>query len=171
VPAVRRIVVGVHGTLGSLQALRFAADEARQRNVPLVPVTAWIPPGGDLAERRTPSPHLRKIWRDAAWERLWAAFDSGLGGVPDDIEVTPAVVRGDPAAVLVDMACSPEDLLIIGAGRRTRLGRLFRRSVGRYCLVHAQCPVLVVPPSSLMNEMGHGLRTRHPWRHAHVPVE
>ena len=44
-PTVRRIIVGVHGSLGSLQALRFAADEARQRSVPLLAVTAWVPPG------------------------------------------------------------------------------------------------------------------------------
>jgi len=80
VPSVRRIIVGVHGSLGSLQALRYAADEARQRNVLMLPVIAWVPPGGDLAERRHSSPYLRKIWRDAAWERLVAAFDDGLGG-------------------------------------------------------------------------------------------
>ena len=88
-PTVRRIIIGVHGSLGSLQALRFAADEARQRNVPLLAVTAWIPPGGDLAERRHSSPYLRKIWREAAWERLWAAFDAGLGGM-DDSHLVPA---------------------------------------------------------------------------------
>jgi nucleotide-binding universal stress UspA family protein len=171
VPAVRRIIVGVHGTLGSLQALRYAADEARHRVVPLMPVTAWLPPGGDLAERRHPSPYLRKVWRDAAWQRLWDAFDAGLGGVPDDITVRPAVVRGDAGPVLVNVAASPEDLLIIGTGRRSSAGRLLRRSVGRYCLAHAQCPVLAVPPSSLMNEMGHGLRAWHPWRHVNVPAE
>ena len=53
--AVRRIVVGVDGSLGSLQALRYAADESREREVPLVPVIAWVPPGGDFAERRQPS--------------------------------------------------------------------------------------------------------------------
>jgi nucleotide-binding universal stress UspA family protein len=171
VPAVRRIIVGVHGTLGSLQALRYAADEARQREVPLVPVTAWIPPGGDLAERRHPSPYLRKIWRDAAWQRLWEAFDAGLGGVPEDITVQPAVVRGDAGPVLVEVAASAEDLLIIGTGRRSSVGRMLRRSVGRYCLAHAQCPVLAVPPSPLMEEMSHGLRARNPWRHAKVPAE
>src|SRR6202451_222084 len=80
VPTVRRIIVGVHGSLGSLQALRYAADEARQRDVPLLPVIAWVPPGGDVAERRHSSPYLRKLWRDAAWERLGTAFDDGLGG-------------------------------------------------------------------------------------------
>jgi nucleotide-binding universal stress UspA family protein len=61
VPTVRRIVVGIDGSLGSLQALRYATDEARRRDVPLLPVIAWVPPGGDLAERRHSSPYLRKI--------------------------------------------------------------------------------------------------------------
>ena len=80
--AVRRVVVGVHGSLGSLQALRYAAEEARERNVPLVPVIAWIPPGGDLAERSHPSPYLRRVWREAAREHLWSAFDAGLAACP-----------------------------------------------------------------------------------------
>src|SRR5690242_121789 len=131
VPTVRRIIVGVHGSPGSLQALRFAADEARQRNVPLLAVTAWIPPGGDLAERRNSSPYLRKIWREAAWERLWAAFDAGLGGVPADLQVEPQAVRGEAGLVLVDVASQPDDLLIIGTGRRAGFGRMMRKSVSQ----------------------------------------
>ena len=168
-PTVRRIIVGVHGSPGSLQALRVAADEARQRNVPLLAVTAWIPPGGDLAERRHSSPYLRKIWREAAWERLWTAFDAGLGGVPADLHVVPRVARGDTGPVLVDTADQSDDLLIIGTGRRAGFGRMMRRSVSRYCLAHARCPVLAVPPSALMDEMSHGLRSWQLRRHALIP--
>ena len=168
-PAVRRIIVGVHGTVGSLQALRYAADEARQRSVPLVPVIAWVPPGGELAERRHSSPYLRKIWRDAAWERLWKAFDDGLGGVPDDLRVEPRAERGETGPVLVDVAGQSDDLLVIGTGRRNRLHRMLHPSVGRYCLAHARCPVLAVPPSALMDEMSHGLRAWHIKRHALIP--
>src|ERR1035441_10592929 len=81
VPTVHRVIVGVHGSLGSLQALRYAADEAWRRDVPLLPVTAWVPPGGDLAERRHASPYLRKLWWDDAVKRERAAFEAGLGGV------------------------------------------------------------------------------------------
>jgi len=169
VPTVRRIIVGVHGSLGSLQALRFAAAEARQRDVPLLPVIAWVPPGGELAERRHASPYLRKIWREAAWERLQTAFDDGLGGVPADLQVEPRVERGETGPVLVDTANQPEDLLIIGTGRRSGLGRVLRASVGRYCLAHATCPVLAVPPSALMDEMSHGLRSWQLRRHAVIP--
>jgi nucleotide-binding universal stress UspA family protein len=160
VTAVCRIVVGVNGSLGSLQALRWAAEEARDRHVPLVPVIAWTPPGGDLAERRYPSPYLRRVWREAAVKQLTEAFDAGLGGVPDDVPVEAHVERGETGPVLVDVACQPGDLLVIGTGRRSPISRFLRRSVGRYCLAHAKCPVLAVPPTRLMEEVGDG---RHHW--------
>jgi nucleotide-binding universal stress UspA family protein len=170
VGAVRRIVVGVHGSLGSLQALRWAAAEARERHVPLVPVIAWVPPGGDLAERSHPSPYLRRLWQDAARARLAAAFEEALGGVPGDLAVQQRVERGDTGPVLVDVAGQPGDLLVIGTGRRHPVSRALRRSVGRYCLAHATCPVLAVPPSRLMDEMRRHLL---PWslrqRHALMP--
>ena len=114
---VRRVFAGVNGSLGSLQALRYAARQARDRDARLLPVIAWIPPGGDLAERRQPNLYLRKIWRDAAQARLWDAFDMGLGGLPDDLSIEALVVRGPAGPVLVDCADDPDDLLVIGTGR------------------------------------------------------
>jgi len=166
VPTVRRIIVGVHGSLGSLQALRSATEEARLRNVPVTAVIAWLPPGGDLAERRSPSPYLRKVWRDAAWQRLWAAFDAGLGGLPADIEIKPVVARGEAGPVLAGLANRADDLLILGTGRRGPT-RSLRRSVARYCLRHAACQVLAVPPTQLMSEVRAGW---HPFRHTRVPA-
>jgi nucleotide-binding universal stress UspA family protein len=156
-------LVGVHGSLGSLQALRFAIEEARKREARLVPVIAWVPPGGDLAERRQPVYSLRQIWREAARERLQDAFDQGLGGLPDDLAVEPTVVRGPAGPVLVNAASRPDDLLVVGTGRRGPL-RYFRRSVSRYCLGHAHCPVVAIPPSELMQEASRGL---HLWPHRH----
>ena len=156
---VRRVFAGVHGSLGSLQALRYAANEARHRDARLLAVIAWIPPGGDLAERRQPNLYLRKMWRDAAQGRLREAFDMGLGGLPEDLTVEALVVRGAVGPVLVECADDPDDLLVIGTGQRG-LRRLVRRSASRYCLAHARCPVVAVPPSALMEETSHGL---HIW--------
>jgi nucleotide-binding universal stress UspA family protein len=169
VTTVRRIVVGVHGSLGSLQALRWAAEEAQARQVPLIAVIAWVPPGGDMAERSHPSPYLRRMWGEAARERLITAFEAGLGAIPDDVRVEPCVQRGETGPVLVDIAGQPGDLLVIGTGRRSLLGRALHKSVGRYCLAHARCPVLAVPPSALMDEIARGFR---PWsrRRRHVTV-
>ena len=155
--AVRRIIVGVSGSPGSLQALRHAADLARLHNVPLVPILAWMPPGGDLADRSHPSPYLRQIWRDAAWQRLWEAIDLGFGGVPGDVRLEADVVRGDPGDVLVGVACHPDDRLVIGAGRRGFLAHALASRVSRYCVAHAQCPVIAVPPSELA-QVSHGFR-------------
>jgi nucleotide-binding universal stress UspA family protein len=159
VSGVRRVFAGVHGSLGSLQALRYAANEARERHARLLPVIAWVPPGGDLAERRQPNLYLRKMWRDAAQARLWDAFDMGLGGLPEDLAIEALVVRGPAGPVLVDCADDPDDLLVIGTGRRG-LRRVMGRSASRYCLAHARCPVVAIPPSALMQETSH---RRHIW--------
>jgi nucleotide-binding universal stress UspA family protein len=157
VSGVRRIIVGVSESPGSLQALRHAAELARVHQAALVAVLAWQPPGGDLADRSHPSPYLHTIWRAAAWQRFWKAVDLALGGVPGDVPFESDVVRGDPAAVLVEIASHPDDILVIGAGRRGRLARALCCRVSRYCLARAQCPVVAVPPPALA-QVSHGLR-------------
>jgi nucleotide-binding universal stress UspA family protein len=156
----------VHGSLGSLQALRYAAEEARRRDATLVPIIAWVPPGGDLAERRQPVYFLRKLWRDAARDRLLDAFDRGLGVLPPGLEIEPLVIRGPAGPVLAETAGQPGDLLVVGTGRRGLLRRL-RHSVSRYCLAHAHCPVIAVPPSDLMEQATRGL---HRWHRDGSPV-
>jgi len=151
---VRRVITGVSGSAGSLQALRYAAEMARSDGALLVPVLAWTPPGGELADRRTPSPELRRAWKQAAWDRLWRAIDLGIGGPPAELEFRP---------VLSELAAEPGDVLVIGAGRRGALRRLVSATVSRYCLRHARCPVIAVPPASLAAEAHgwHGWRLRH----------
>ena len=111
----RRIIVGASGSPGSLQALRFAADLARDDDAALIPVLAWLPPGGDQADRRQPSVYLRKVWKEAAWQRLWDALDLAWGGLPTDLRAAPTVLRGAAGQVLVDAACRTRDLLVVGA--------------------------------------------------------
>src|SRR6202012_2266398 len=157
--AERRILGGVHGSLGSLQALRYAAEQARHAEAP--PAPAGVPPGGARAEPRQPVYSLRQIWRDAARGRLQDAFDQGLGGLPADLTVEPVVVRGPAGPGLVAAAAAPASVLVVGPGRRAPL-RYFRRSVSRYCLGHAHCPVVAIPPSELMQEASRGRRL---WPH------
>ena len=160
---VRKVVVGVSGSAGNLQALRHAAELASHHDATLVPVLAWVPPGGELADRRCPCAHLRDEWIQAGWERLWHAIALGIGGPPVGLGFMPQVVRGEPGRVLTQTAASPGDVLVIGAGRRGSVRRCFACKVSRYCLRHAVCPVICVPPSALA-VYAHGLRgwvTRH----------
>lgn len=80
-----------------------------------------------------------------------------MGGGTAGLTVRPLVVRGEPGPVLVEVADSSGDLLVIGAGRRGLLTRIRRGQVRRCCLTHARCPVLAVPPSTLAQETSHGL--------------
>jgi len=127
-----------------------------------VPVLAWIPPGGELADRRAPCPQLRTAWKEAAWDRLWQAIDLAIGGPPADIELAAEVIRGPAGQVLSDLARQPGDVLVIGAGRRGTW-RLTGCKVSKYCLGHAHCPVIAVPPPELAAEL-HGL---HGWMQRH----
>lgn len=154
-----RVIVGVSGSPECLPAMRYAAEIARAHRAPLIPVLTWLPPGGDLADRSHPSPVLRQVWADAARQRLRSALQAAFGGLPPDVSTQPHVIRGEPGQTLVRIACQEDDLLVIGAGRRSRIGRILHASVSRYCLAHAACPVLAVPPSPLDREIGRlGLR-------------
>jgi nucleotide-binding universal stress UspA family protein len=154
---VQRVVAGVSGSGGSLQALRYAAELARGQDAALLAVLAWTPPGGELADRRYPCPQLRVAWKQAAWDRLWGAVDLAIGGPPADIQFAPEIVEGRPGQALTMLARQPGDVLVIGAGRPGGTRRLLSCSTARYCLAHGTCPVIAVPPSRLAAE-AHGLR-------------
>ncbi|MBY8882837.1 universal stress protein [Actinacidiphila acidipaludis] len=153
-----RVVVGVSGSLRGLTALHRAAEEARRRDGELLAVHAWTPPGGETASRRAPWPPLLTEGERSAACRLHQAFQDAFGGFPPDLRLYLATVCGESGRVLTELADRPDDLLVIGAGRRGRLARLVHGGVGRYCLANARCPVLAVPPSELMRALGPGAR-------------
>jgi hypothetical protein len=68
------------------------------------------------------------------------------------------VLRGKPGQVLASAARQAGDLLVIGTGPRGPFARLTGCRVSRYCLHHAQCPVLAIPPPALAQQAGLGLR-------------
>ncbi len=165
-----RLVVGTSGSPGSIHALRYAVDMARRHDIPLLAVLAWVPPSGDLTERRHPLPELRPTWADAARKRLGDALGAACGGVPSHVDIKLCVVRGAPGWWLVDVADSADDVLVVGAGRRTTLSRMWRGKVTRYCLAHARCPVLAVPHPATAKELGLG-RAAWTLRHRELTLE
>ncbi|RSS81739.1 universal stress protein [Streptomyces sp. WAC06614] len=165
--ALRRVVVGVTGTPGNLAALHRAAAEARVRGAELLAVLAWQSPGGELGSRHSLGPSALAHCRAAAVERLRETLDTAFGAVKPGVALEGLTVRGTPGAALVDVARDTEDLLVVGTGSRTLVRRLVRPSVARYCLAHASCPVLAVPPSPLKAEL-EAVHRRNAWR---VPLD
>jgi nucleotide-binding universal stress UspA family protein len=147
--AICRVIAGVSGSPRGLPALRYAAALAHGHHAVLVPLLTWVPPGSELADHRCPCRYLREEWERGARERLRDALAAAFGGEPADVTTEPAVVRGEPGPVLVQAASRAGDLLVIGTGRHGRLERIAGGKTSRYCLAHAACPVLAVPPSAL----------------------
>src|SRR5258708_24155269 len=138
--------------------------EALSSGGALLAVLAWAPAGGELAYRRAPCPLLLRLWEQDAQERMRGAVDAVFGGVPCGVAVRMMVVRGPPGRLLVELADQPDDLLVVGCGGRSGLSCVVHGSVTRYCLAHACCPVLAVPPPELMTEV-------RPWRHRWRPED
>ena len=164
---VGRVIVGTSGSPGSLHALRYGESLARAHDAVLIPVLAWELPGGDHAERIQPSGELRQVWRSLACQRLRDALVAVWGKDPDDPLVQPHIERGAPGWVLVNLARQPGDVLVVSAGRRGALARMVFSRVSRYCLAHAQCPVVAIPPPALVRELAHG---RLAWVFRHRPL-
>jgi nucleotide-binding universal stress UspA family protein len=151
-----RVIVGVTGSLASLNALRRALAEARSRNAVLqvVHVSRFV--GGDpvmpeaLGEPGT-APPLGDI---GTW------LDEALGGPPAGVALRQTLVEGTPPGrTLVSLVRAETDLLVVGRSRR-RLGLFWPGSVAEYCVRRAACPVLVVPAPELARELGEGTRLR-----------
>ncbi|MEV7344149.1 universal stress protein [Streptomyces sp. NPDC093544] len=149
----RRIVVGVSGSLGSLVALHRAVAEARRGEAELVAVLAWEPPRGELAQGRAVFPSPTADLRQAAGKRLLGTLRTAFGEVGPGVPFQGLVVRGMAGRALVECADRDGDLLVVGAGCRGWLHRAFSPSTARYCLAHATCPVLAVPPSPLESDL------------------
>jgi nucleotide-binding universal stress UspA family protein len=161
------VIVGASGSPGSLAALRYAEAMAEASGAVLIPVLAWEPPGGNRTDLIQRSSYLREEWRKLACQQLQGALIAVWGEMPAGSGIQPHLEQGPPGWVLVSLADRPGDLLVVGAGRRGSLARMAHSRVGRYCLAHASCPVLAVPPAASARELG---RRRFSWMFWHRPL-
>ena len=140
------IVVGVDGSQGAKEALRFALQEARRRQATLRAVHAWrfgyigvtgiegFSPlyGADLGELR----HNAEVFLNATLDDV---VSDGNGVVLEGV-----VVEGAAARVLVDQSRGA-DLLVVGSRGHGGFAGLLLGSVSQQCAQHAACPVVIVP--------------------------
>lgn len=135
------ILVGVDGSAGSRRALRWAAEEARQRGATLRVVLAWEP--AYLATYTSVSAHVDRGEQErAAWSLLAETLRSVFGAdTPDYVLAT--VIEGSAERVLVGES-GTADLLVLGS---TPASERVRPPVGpviRGCLNQARCPLMII---------------------------
>lgn len=139
------IVVGVDGSEGSLEALRWATDEARLRGAKLVAVHAWSAPYAPAMPgigEPAALPVDRTVVQQAADEALEASLREA-GVPPEGIELERAVVEDSPAYALLDRA-EDADLLVVGSRGHGRIAGALLGSISQQVAQHAPCPVVIV---------------------------
>jgi nucleotide-binding universal stress UspA family protein len=132
------IVVGIDGSAGSAEALRWAVEEARLHGARVVALRCW---GG--------RDHLsREGWDDeraAAEQRATAELAALVeGAVPEDADlVEQRTMDARPEWGLLEVGADA-DLLVVGARGATGLKGLVVGSVSQQVVHHAHVPVAVV---------------------------
>lgn len=143
------IVVGVDGSAEAAQALEYAAADAARRGARLRVVSVfpmpeyWAAPIGFAPRVVVPSWDLRSAARQAAQ----TAVDELLAAHPElvgQIEIEAVGVCGHPSGELVTQSRGA-DMLVLGHRGRSAVGSAVLGSLGLSCVLHAQCPVTIVP--------------------------
>lgn len=137
----RRIVVGVDGSPGSLQALRWAAGEAALRGVAVHAVQAWHYPYL-VAPVATPIEMEFEQIGKAAEASLSQAIRDVLGDDPA-VPVRTSVVEDSPAIGLLREAVGAE-LIVVGSRGHGGFAGLLLGSVSQQIVHHAPCPVVII---------------------------
>jgi nucleotide-binding universal stress UspA family protein len=149
---VATVVVGVDGSAGSMEALRWALAEARLRDVPLRVVHAWsyiytdgagagYQPYGMFGSVSTLGVDVGDLHR-VAEEMVEKAIDKVARNI-EGVVIQRRVVQGDAAHVLVD-AVTAGDILVVGSRGHGGFAGLLLGSVSQRCVHRAPCPVVVV---------------------------
>jgi nucleotide-binding universal stress UspA family protein len=135
VPAVRRIVVGVDGSVESTAALRWACREASLRGAEVHAVHGWEAPCHSVASYAVPAqapvPSADELWGTV------------LGEYASSLRIRTEVTEGLAARVLLDR-CIGADMLVLGSSSDVPGPLRPAGPVIRACLRRAPCPVVVI---------------------------
>lgn len=143
---MQRIVVGVDSSDPSIEALRYAADEARQHGAALEVVYAFEPPEKIAAFPAMPDKGRDKRDVEGAKKKADKELGDWLEKVDvdlSDLEVTWTVVPDTrPSRAMIERS-EDADLLVVGARGTGGFRGLRLGSVSEQVVRHARCPVLV----------------------------
>lgn len=137
------IVVGVDPSPNAQRALAIAIETARRLGVGCHIVHAWAIPVIAMGGEYAPPVTMDLGPEEHEWlAKLVADTDA------QDVEVTSCVVQGNAGSNLVDIARRLDSpFLFVGSVGHGAIVAALLGSVSEYCVHHATCPVVVVPPA------------------------
>lgn len=138
------VLLGFDGSNAARAAAGFAFEEAGLRDVPLEVIHTWK----DQPLRRASASYPLNINTDAIYERERQMLTTQLTDWRtryDHVAVRVRVVRGQPAAALLQAArADPVQLIVVGTRGRGGMTGLLLGSTSQAILAHAPCAVAVV---------------------------
>jgi nucleotide-binding universal stress UspA family protein len=143
------IVVGIDGSDDSKAALRWAARQAELTNAPLHALTAWQLPVDFGTVWQMPATYGRSHdlsqvdFSEGAKKTLDAVIGEVIGEDSGRVSVTPELINGHPARVLIE-ASRRAGLLVLGASGHGGFVGMLLGSVTQHCVTHSVCPVVVI---------------------------
>jgi nucleotide-binding universal stress UspA family protein len=132
------LVVGVDGSAGSKDALRWAARQAALVGGEVHATTAW-----HLPTTYGYAPDYADVDFAAEARRMLDEVVAETLGATPSVPVLVSVVEGHAAAVLIEASRAAE-LLVVGSRGHGVFAATLLGSVGQHCVHHATCPVVVV---------------------------
>ena len=142
-PAVGRVVVGADGSELSAAAIEFAFQAAARRGVSLTAVRAWTPPFSAYPTLVVPLDRIEAAERCTLLESL----ESARRTFPE-VEVQARLVRDHHPGRAIIEASADADLVVVGSRGHGGFAGLLLGSVSQSVLEHANCPVVVVRPTT-----------------------
>lgn len=136
------VVVGVDGSASGLAAVEAAAREARLRGAELRVVHAFLWPAMHVPLGPSPLGPEEGGLRNMA-DRLVAEAVERARAVAPEVEVSHAVVTGEPLTVLETQSRTAE-LVVVGSRGMGGFVGLLVGSTAVHLASHGRCPVLVV---------------------------
>lgn len=146
-PAQRPIVVGIDGSRAAELAARWAAEQARDRDVPLRLVHSVTWPYEGVAVTSDEDRAFRHGLRSGA-EQLLAGLADALGSVLPRDRIGWRIEQGDPVAALCADSAGAEAIVVGGRGIGGVAGLLVGSTATGVAMA-ARCPVVVLPDESL----------------------
>lgn len=133
-----RIVVGVDGSIPSIEAVEWAANEAELTGDCLDVLITWEWPTG-YGWSPVPTDYDPDHESEVALSDLLRPVREAHPGV----SIQATVIEGHPAPVLVK-ASHDASLLVVGSRGRGEIVGMLLGSVSEHCVAHAHCPVVVM---------------------------
>lgn len=149
------VVIGVDGSPGSRNAVRWGLDLARRRGCPVRLVHAYDPAVHDIRVGSTYQVGVLVDVFDAARDRLQASLADAAESHPD-LRITTHLVDDSAAGTLIDESRGAE-AVVLGTHGARGFSTLVAGSTTMNVATHAHCPVVAVPTGEAQAFRGRGV--------------